>query len=446
MLSIPSPAVSSAKSLVLNADQTAVADAFFQFLLSDNKEMIISGPGGVGKTYLMGYMIDVVLPRYGKTCEIMGIPSEFTEVVMTATTNKATEELGKATGRPCQTIYSFMNLKVQDDYSTGQSKVTKTRSWYVHQRKVIFVDECSMVDTSLRNYILEGTCNCKIIYVGDQCQLAPVKEPISPIYRGNLDEFELLEPMRTKCPHLQNLNHTLRERVKDKSFGDIQLVPGIIDWLDGPEMEQTINSNFISNNTGDRVMTYTNDRVLEFNDHIRNLRGLGRLFESGEHLVCSTAFSRTIAGGLLQTLSVETPVTVLQAEPTTEKLSIIDNVEIEIQKLTLLNQYGAILDDVPVPVDRDHYGRLVKYFAKEKNWPTYFLLRNNFPDLRERDSCTVYKAQGSSYDTAFIDLGNIGTCNRPDIVARMLYVGCSRARVRVVFYGDLPEKYGRLVN
>ena len=46
----------------LNQGQQAASDNFFEFLLSDEKEMIISGPGGCGKTHLMGHMIDEVMP------------------------------------------------------------------------------------------------------------------------------------------------------------------------------------------------------------------------------------------------------------------------------------------------------------------------------------------------------------------------------------------------
>ena len=446
MLTVPNSTPAAADNYPLNEGQKAAAEKFMQFLFSDAKEMIISGPGGVGKTHLMGYMIDSVLPRYQKTCELMGVPAEYTNVVMTATTNKAVEELGKATGRPATTIYSFMNLKVQDDYSNGTSKVSKTKQWTVHRNKVIFVDESSMVDTTLRNLILEGTFKCKIVYVGDSCQLAPVKEPISPIYLANLSESELLEPMRTRCPHLQNLNHTMRERVKAKVFGDIQLVPGIIDWLDGPDMEKAINDNFISNNTADRVMAYRNDRVHDFNDHIRSLRGLGQLYTVGENLVCNTAYQPPMKmGSNLVGLSVESPITVVKAADQTEMIQITPHSQLEIQRLDLRNQYGIVLEDVLVPVDREHLKQLLKYFANQQDWPTYFRLKNEYPDIRPRDACTVYKSQGSTYDTAFIDLGDIGSCNRPDIVLRMLYVAVSRARFRVVFYGDLPAKYGRLV-
>jgi len=162
--------------------------------------------------------------------------------------------------------------------------------------------------------------------------------------------------------------------------------------------------------------------------------------------VCNTAYQPPMKmGANLVGLSVETPITVVEAAETTEMIQITPHAQLEIQRLDLRNQYGVVLEDVPVPVDREHLKQLLKYFANQQDWPTYFRLKNEYPDIRPRDACTVYKSQGSTYDTAFIDLGDIGGCNRPDIVLRMLYVAVSRARTRVVFYGDLPAKYGRLV-
>ena len=429
----------------LNQGQQAASDNFFEFLLSDEKEMIISGPGGCGKTHLMGHMIDEVMPKYHQVCNVMGIDAEYIQVNMTATTNQAAEELGKATNRQCGTIHSFMNLRLQDDYSTGKSQIKKTRSWTVHKNAIIFVDEAPMIDTPLRSYILEGTNKCKIVYVGDDCQLAPVKEPISPIYGLGLREVQLTEQMRTNVPELQALNDLMRSRVPNKEFGAIPLVPGLIDWLDGPQMEQAIHDEFINQNTGSRILAYTNERVLDFNEHIRQLRGLPQLLTAGEHLVCNSAFCPTDSrGNSLTSLSVQAKVTILNASPVFE-VAKLGNAEMHVQRVDLVDQFGNILNDVAVPCDSNHYGRLLKHFGGEANWPMYFKLKNEYPDLRAADASTVYKAQGSTYDTSFIDVGNIGECNRPDVVARMLYVAVSRARKRVVFYGDLPSKYGHFV-
>ena len=170
----------------LNQGQQLAAEGFFAFLMNDNqKELNIAGGGGVGKTFLMGHMIDVIMPQYFDACQLLGIEPIYNEVVMTATTNKAADVLGKSTGRPVSTVHSFMNLTVKDDYTTGKSKVEKTREWRVYQNKILFVDEGSMVDYGLLSHIREGTIKCKVVYVGDHCQLAPVGEAISPISASN---------------------------------------------------------------------------------------------------------------------------------------------------------------------------------------------------------------------------------------------------------------------
>jgi exodeoxyribonuclease-5 len=72
-------------------------------------------------------------------------------------------------------------------------------------------------------------------------------------------------------------------------------------------------------------------------------------------------------------------------------------------------------------------------------------LKNQFPDLRARDSQTVHKSQGSTYETVIIDLSNLSTCHLPKLVARLLYVAVSRAKTRVILFGTLAQKYGGVI-
>ena len=76
------------------------------------------------------------------------------------------------------------------------------------------------------------------------------------------------------------------------------------------------------------------------------------------------------------------------------------------------------------------------------DWSTYFSLKNKYPDLRDRDASTIHKAQGSTHDTVYVDLDDLCTCTNPLTAARLFYVAVSRARKRVVFYGNLSKKYG----
>lgn len=432
---------SAALPLPLNQGQTLAADGFFEFLLDDGvKELNISGPGGVGKTHLMGVLINEVMPRYMSACEILGVKPRYDNVVMTATTNKAADVLSISTGRQVGTVHSFFNLKVVDDYATGGQRITKTKDWVVHMNKVIFVDECSMTDQYLLGFIREGTMNCKIIWVGDHCQMAPVKEKISKIYTSNLPFYELTEPMRTTVPELHHLNKTMRGVVETGVFTGIQLVPGIIDHLTDDEFEQEVINVFSDPDHDNAILTYTNDQVVMYNSFIREVRGLPPEFQSGERVVNNSGIR--LKRGML---SVEEEVLIKNMDPISSFLEVEDNVKVEVRYCDIEDQYDQLHESVPIPMDRVHFSNLLRYYARCKNWNRYFFLKNTCPDFRQRDARTVYKAQGSSYGTSYLDLSDISTCKDADQAARLMYVGVSRARYRVAFRGVLAPKFGHLI-
>lgn len=429
------------KNLSLNEGQQAAADGFFQFLFDKGSELIISGPGGVGKTFLMGHLIDEIMPRYQETCSMMGIPVEYHDVVMTATTNKAAEVLANATSRPTSTIHSFMNLKVKDDYSTGKSILQKTNSWKIHNNMIIFVDEASMIDHQLLEKIREGTFKCKIVYVGDHCQLAPIMEPISPIYRYNLPFFELTEPMRNSSqPALMKLCQQLRNTVETGEFNPIKIQPGVIDLLDDAQMEAEIYETF-KEDSNCRILAYTNQRVVAYNDHIRELRQFHDTYILGEKLINNSAIQfRT---GMM---SVEEEIEIIHLSEDTEEIEIDHNATLVVRRADLRTKFGDVYAGVPLPEDKEHFQQLVKFYQKKQNWNRYFHLKNSYPDLRPRDAATVHKAQGSTYDTVYVDLTNLSSCRNPIEAARLLYVAFTRAQKRVVLYGELAEKYGGLIH
>lgn len=426
----------------LNQDQKAAADAFLEFLFAPEKEFIISGPAGVGKTYLMNYIIDNTMPRYHEMCKLLAQKPEFDDVAMTATTNKAAEVLGKSVKRPAQTFHSFLNLTVSDDYSTGQSTIKRTRNWAPKFKKIIFVDESSMVDTPVWRESHDSTVDCKIVWVGDRHQLAPIHEDLSPIYKRDSPMVELLTPVRNAGqPALMNICSQLRSTVETGTFQPIQVVPGVIDLLDGNQMQAEIDRHFKHQTHEARILAYTNNRVVEYNDHIRsNVRNLPAQYQVGEFLVNNGVFHHRKG-----TVPVETELEVLRNRGTSViRFDEEHQVDLHLELLDLEDTFGTILTNVPVPTNREHFESLKKWYGSAKKYKPYFALKNNYADLRPRDAATVHKSQGSTYDTVFVDLGNISTCHQPNQVARMLYVAFSRARTRVFLFGNLVQKYGGL--
>lgn len=431
------------KTYNLNQGQQHAGDKFLEFLFSPDKEFIISGPAGVGKTYLMNYIIDNTMPRYLEMCKLVGMKPEYDNVVMTATTNKAADVLSQAVGRPTSTTHSFFNLTVFDNFQTGKSEIRQTKQWKVHNKLIIFIDESSLIDTELWKMLHDGTFNCKLVYVGDRFQLPPIHEDLSPIYKHNSPMVELLQPVRNAGqPALMNICQQLRETVITGVFKPIEIVPGVIDLLDGSQMQTEINAHFHQQTHDSRILSFTNKRVIEYNDHIRGIRQLPASFQAGEYLLNSSVYHHRKG-----TVPVEMELEVLQNHGAARVLfDEAHDVYLDVDFLDLQDSFGGRINRVPYPTNRQHFDDLVKHYGRVKQYRDKTRLKNEFADLRPRDAATVHKSQGSTYDTVFVDLGNISTCNIPNQVARMLYVAFSRAKTRVFLYGDLASKYGGLLH
>lgn len=421
-------------------------------MFSNDRTFKISGGGGVGKTFLMLYIMKEVFTQYEQTCQLMNQKQQYDSIELTATTNKAAEVLAKVTGYPTSTIHSFLGLKVYDDYRTGESKITRGRNWRPIHNRIVFIDECSFIDRALEREILATLVNCKIVYVGDHCQLAPIKEPISPIYNKQDPMVVLTQPMRNADqPALQHLCNQVRNTVETGIFPDIQEIPGTIDFVNDAELKDILDRDFLNINHNNKILAYTNNKVIAFNDYIRGIRALPKEYTVNELLITSQACHT--ASGLIP---VEREVEITHLGPISQMM--IDgkdgqSVSMDVRECALKavlgndeegTMYGTVYQ-VLLPVDRDHYHSLVKYYGRTKDWMPYYDLKNNYPDLRPRDASTVHKAQGSTYDHIVVDLSDMSTCRQSDVMARMLYVALTRARKRIFIYGNLPEKYGKLI-
>ena len=164
----------------LTPEQQEACDKFLGFLLSEEKEFYLFGAAGCGKTFLTQHFISELVDKYKNTAKMLGLPITDYVIAVTATTNKAVEVLnqGKVFNGDLyvETIYKLLGIVVKEDYSTGKTYLTDTNKQLVIYDSIIFIDECSMLPTQMLNYIRKKTKNCKIIFIGDSYQLAPVNE------------------------------------------------------------------------------------------------------------------------------------------------------------------------------------------------------------------------------------------------------------------------------
>jgi ATP-dependent exoDNAse (exonuclease V) alpha subunit len=353
--------------------------------------------------------------------------------ILTATTNKASRVIGKVTDMDATTIHSFLGLRVENDYKTGRTFLRKTKDYKVIQNTLVIIDECGMIDSDLKKVIEESTCNCKVLYIGDGSQLNPVFESQSPVFKGGYLTKDLTTIQRQAAgnPIIQ-LAQQLRETVETGIFKPIQSSAPEIIFVNGDEFKEMVDKDF-PNYEEDKfkILAWSNEKVNMYNDYIRKLI---HNVTSNEPFVGERLITNSLVKGIYQGQAIGNEI-----EVTVHSINDETSEYYGIEYYTVLLTNGIT---IRMPVDYKEVTRILKFYAKEKSWVDYFQCKEAFADVRPAYASTIHKSQGSTYEKVFIDLEDIGRCNKPDDVARLLYVAVTRASKEVVFYGKLPSKYG----
>lgn len=408
----------------LTVCQENAAKQFLGFMATPEKYMVISGPPGVGKTYMQEHMIQL-LPNAARIATILG-GKPLSQIALTATTNKATEVLqSKYTKDSVSTVHSRLGLTIRNDYRNGKTVVVKGKNHTPIRDTLLIVDESSTIDTPLLNLIDESTINCKVVFVGDHCQLGPVSENNSPVFTNGYLTSYLNTPVRTKdSPELTILNEHLRQMVETGIFKSITPIPGVIDFVGNDEMHELLMQNFINQESlGHKIITYTNQAAQEYNSYIRTKKHLPESLIVGDTVVsntvtyCAKNDNRTVIEKQYQVYSIG---------------------DVMLDELIPYYYVDIGIGVVRQPVNYSELAEALKAASKDKDWTTYFYLKDNFADLRFSYASTAYKAQGSTYHTVYVDVSDILTCKDPNALIRQIYVAASRASHRVVFYGSWP--------
>ena len=447
----------------LSPDQEACTTEFLRFLMKkDQHEMIITAPPGCGKTYLTKHLLQKTRD-IGHMLTTIGFDKGQLALHVTATTNKAADVAQVMLQAPVQTIHSFIGVVPKMNFTTWKEDLSKAKRFKVLAPMLVIIDEAGSVNSALLGFIREACRHCKILYIGDDAQTAPVGEHFCPVFEQGIPTFTLYtnhrnpgaigdlsnemrkavyttaevlrcdiaikELVRDELPVPQDMRDALRIARSKVVFPEI--VPNGYDVIkvDGDEFQAMVDYDYqlVGRHVDDnKILAWRNDVVTEYNDYIRSLYTDDPYIVAGEQVITNKAI--TIEG--MMVASADSILYITKACQDSQQMGVDGN------WLTINDNY-----DVFQPHDWKAVKALMKGYYKQRDYENYNIAKELFADLRPSHSCTVHKSQGSTYKKVCIDLSDIGSCFEANTVARMLNTAISRASEQLILFGELPLKY-----
>lgn len=411
--------------LSLTQGQKAALESLQNFLIDGSSQVfVLGGYSGCGKSTLVQVFMKM-LPAYVQAMRL--VDPDFTEfdIRLTATTNKAAENLALITGREVTTIHSALGLKVVSDFKTGKTSLEITKKSEYLENCVVFIDEASFVDSPLLGYVFSRTRNCKIVFIGDPAQLAPVGYTEAPVFKAKFPGYELTEVVRqAEGNPIIELSTKFREYVR--TGVPFQFTPdGVaVQRVSREDFNTLIEQEFVRPDWkyhDSKILFWTNKSAIAYNNMVRGMVKGDPEFHAGDYAICNSFVT-----GRGSSIKTDSTVYISEIEPESTHLGCKGNwVTLDGRARWFhprsLKERAAALREAK---EDNHYNAIQE-------------IENSWVDLRGAYASTINKAQGSTYGKVFIDLNDIKGCRSEDARARMLYVAVSRAKHTVYLTGDL---------
>ena len=415
---------------MLNEEQSAAIDAIEAFLRGDGHFFLLSGYAGTGKTYC----IQALVPR------VRG------RLIFTAPTNKATKVLRDTLTtneyKPeTRTIYSLLGLRLEANGEVKELAVPEDPV-DLGQYRAVIIDEGSMINANLFKYIFQAAKDqgVKFIIMGDAAQLPPVGEVRSPVWENFDAKAELTRIMRFDNQILA-LSNAIRKVVdhpapRFKIESDNADGEGV--WRLGEgEFEarimQAADAGAFSRANAAKAIAWRNVTVDALNRRIR-----ARIFDNPTQPWLPD--DRIILMEPARDLDDETIAT-------TDDEGRITRVEVEdhpVWKEFKVWRLSVTTDDNrPIVLRVLHEDSLRDFERKaeelafaaridRRKWGSFWEFKESFHKIRHSYAITAHRAQGSTYDTAFVDWRDILINRNKAEAFRCLYVACTRPKKRLL--------------
>lgn len=471
-------------------DLTTQQAAAFSELLSfaqgktDHAMAVLRGFAGTGKTYLVARLIQALNEKglfvavAAPTNKAVRVLREKIVAAGVAMPEEPTDESRKNWGTQAMgnwiefgSIHSLLGLQLAER-EDGTQECRSARDPCLHEYDLAIVDESSMIGSDLFNRIVAAKRRCRVLFVGDPAQLPPIEpgEAVSPTFSRVTCELVLSDVVRQARDNpIIRLSMLLRQAIETGQRIDATAIASALPPLNespaaalvpgGAETVASFALHEIRAGRDARIVAFTNAAVLNYNHMIHeSLHGITEFpFVTGEPVIVHAQCDAYVCGedgkpnGLKTTLITSEEAVVRSVAP--RQHPYWD--DIPASSLVLDRDNGSCVlvyaAQNPVEVERavgerfaewrrikaetdeayrrgdSRLGRVCQDRAKAASAAAW-KLRKAFAPLRHAYALTAHKSQGSTFDTAIVDLSDMAKMRSAFQFNRGLYVAATRPR------------------
>jgi exodeoxyribonuclease-5 len=406
-------------------DQQEAYDQVYDRLARGERFTGLRGYAGTGKTYLVSRLVEQLL-------------DEDCAVTVCAPTHKAvqvlSDELGDAPVQ-MQTLHSFLGLRLQPTEDGEYELVAEEERDFTEG--VVIVDEASMIGREEWSHIKDAPFWVQWLFVGDPAQLPPVNEDPSPALDVPGPTLETIHRQAADNPILE-LATKIRTGADGRFGSKFEDGKGVAVTRNREEFLDSVlrafdTEAFAEDATHARMLAYRNKTVRRYNREIRAERygDDADRFVEGEWLVGT------------ETWYYEGTQRLTNSEEVRVKTASVDTFEADDQsewtvwELKVRTPGKGLTRTIHV-LHEDEFERYDDALERRREtaeddgskWEQFFELRERFAKVDYAYATTVHRAQGSTYDTVFVDHRDLRVC-RGDERDALLYVAVTRPARRL---------------
>ena len=386
--------------------------------VNDNNVCVITGGPGTGKTTIIKFIIEL----YKK---------ENKKVVLCAPTGRAAKRMSETTGEDATTIHRLLCLgKVEE--SLGMERVDYAIEPI--DTDVLIIDEMSMVDVFLMNYILKGLyMGTKLVLVGDVNQLPSVGP-------GNV----LKDIINSETVETIELNEIFRQAAKSQIITNAHKVNNGENFLEVPKeelKEKLQDFYFLNEPTQNKmledVISLCTGRLKKFGNY-DFFRDIQVLTPTKKGKLGTKELNIELQNALNPSLNEKNNIKEIPQKKHGDRvflegdrvMQVKNNYDIYWEKnhkedgTGIFNgELGTIkkIDDVTKQIE-------IKFDDEKTAWYEY----SELEQLEHSYSITIHKSQGSEFDVVIMCLPQAA----PMLLTRnLLYTGITRAKKLLIVLG-----------